>query len=85
MAIFLAVTPKAVRSSANLDEGLERSRTLLGMLLWLQQEEGPCGLVAEGVDRVGSMLWNNKVVLWVILLAIGLVAYVTYIQLAPLD
>ena len=30
------------------------------------------------------MPWS-KVILWVILLAIGLMAYVTHIQLAPMD
>ena len=30
------------------------------------------------------MPWS-KVILWMILLAIGLMAYVTYIQLAPMD
>jgi len=32
----------------------------------------------------GSMPWN-KVIWYVILLVIGLIAYVTYLQLAPMD
>jgi len=32
----------------------------------------------------GSMPWNNAI-WWIILLVIGLLAYVTYLQLAPMD
>jgi polyferredoxin len=32
----------------------------------------------------GSMPWN-KVIWWAILLVIGLIAYMTYLQLAPMD
>jgi len=32
----------------------------------------------------GSMPWN-KVIWWVILLVIGLMAYMTYLQLSPMD